>query len=93
MGASRLKAMCDRRMEIGCSSFLWKESGGPRVSAPKRTGFGSSILLDAAKHFGQHVALDYNPQGLTYEIRLLLSTIEADKKQEDSALLTKNLAG
>jgi PAS domain S-box-containing protein len=27
------------------------------------------------------------------EIRLLLSTIEADKKQEDSALLTKNLAG
>ena len=51
----------------GVFSFLWKESGGPRVSAPRRTGFGSSILLDAARHFGRHVALDYNPQGLTYE--------------------------
>ena len=77
----------------GVFSFLWKESGGPRVSAPRRTGFGSSILLDAARHFGQHVALDYNPQGLTYEIRLLLSTIKADEKQEGSASLTNSLAG
>jgi two-component sensor histidine kinase len=74
-------------------SFVWEESGGPRVSAPKQTGFGSSILLDAAKHFGQHVALDYSPQGLTYEIRLLLTTIEADKKQEGRASLTRGLAG
>ncbi len=58
-------------------SFLWKERGGPRVSVPKRKGFGSSILLDAAEHFGQHAALDYNAQGLTYEIQLPLSTIEA----------------
>lgn len=77
----------------GLFSFVWEESGGPRVSAPKQTGFGSSILLDAAKHFGQHVALDYSPQGLTYEIRLLLTTIEADKKQEGRASLTRGLAG
>ena len=91
----RVSIECDVRQTNGdrVFSFLWRESGGPRVSAPKRTGFGSSILLDAAKDFGQHVALDYNPQGLTYEIRLLLSTIEADKKQEGSASLTKSLAG
>jgi PAS domain S-box-containing protein len=91
----RVSIECEvRRMNgDGVFSFLWKESGGPRVSAPKRTGFGSSILLDTAKHFGQHVALDYNPQGLTYEIRLLLSAIEAEKKQEGSASLTNSLAG
>lgn len=93
--SGRVSIECEvRRMNgDGVFSFLWKESGGPRVSAPKRTGFGSTILLDAAKHFGQHVALDYNPEGLTYQIRLLLSTIEADKKQEGSASLTKSLAG
>ena len=90
----RVSIECEvRRMNgDGVFSFLWKESGGPRVSAPKRTGFGSNILLDAAKHFGQHVALDYNPQGLRYEIQLLLSTIEADKKQAGSASLTIGLA-
>ena len=70
-------------------SFLWKESGGPMVSGPKRKGFGSSILLDAAKHFGQHVALDYDPQGLRFQIQLLLSTIEADKKQEGGTSLPR----
>jgi two-component sensor histidine kinase len=69
----------------GVFSLLWKESGGPKVSAPNRKGFGSAILLDAAKQFGQQVNLNYDPDGLTYEIRCSLSAIEAVKSKEDRA--------
>ena len=61
-------------------TFLWKETGGPIVSTPKRKGFGSAILLDGAKQFGAHVALNYQPEGLRYELRFPLRTIEATDK-------------
>jgi PAS domain S-box-containing protein len=63
-------------------SFLWKESGGPLVSQPTRKGFGSVILVDAAKQFGQRIAVNYDPQGLSYEIVVLLSQIEGLKTPE-----------
>lgn len=77
-------------------SFLWKESGGPLVSEPTRKGFGSLVLLDAAKQFGQRVAVDYAPQGLSYELELPLSTIIASKSlagQESRAALSEVPAG
>jgi len=66
------------------------------VTVPTRTGFGSIILLDSAKRFSQSVVLDYAPQGLRYELELLLSEIEASKnlaKQESSAALSEVRAG
>jgi two-component sensor histidine kinase len=64
----------------GSLSLLWSESGGPPVSKPTRKGFGSFILLDAAKQLGQSVTLDYDPHGLRYELKLPLRAIEAAKK-------------
>jgi PAS domain S-box-containing protein len=61
----------------GTFSFLWKESGGPIVMPPQRKGFGTAILIDGAKGFGEEVVLDYEPDGLKYEIRFPLSAIEA----------------
>jgi len=58
-------------------SFLWKESGGPKVSPPKRKGFGSVILLENTKQFAEHVALEFEPDGLQYAARFPLSAIEA----------------
>jgi PAS domain S-box-containing protein len=68
----------------GESSFalVWKEIGGPPVTVPTRKGFGSVILLDAAKQFGEHVALKYDSQGVVYELRLSLNAIEAPKKRD-----------
>jgi PAS domain S-box-containing protein len=68
---------CDVEQSAGTFSFLWKESGGPIVMSPKRKGFGTTILIDAAEGFSQHVALDYEPDGLKYEVRFPLSVIEA----------------
>jgi PAS domain S-box-containing protein len=61
----------------GTFSFLWKETGGPIVLPPTRKGFGSIILLESAKQFGKHIALNYEPDGLRYEVRFPLSAIEA----------------
>jgi PAS domain S-box-containing protein len=66
--------------------FRWKESGGPPVVIPTRKGFGSAILLDAAKQFGQHVAVDYDPDGLTYELRISLGAMEAAGKGETAPI-------
>ena len=67
-------------------TFLWKETGGPTVSAPKRKGFGGTILLDGAKQLGAHVALNYEPKGLRYELRLPLTAVEAANKPSADAL-------
>jgi len=58
-------------------SFRWQESGGPPAAAPIRRGFGSSILVDAAKGFGKHAAMDYAPTGLKYELFVPLNSIQA----------------
>jgi PAS domain S-box-containing protein len=57
-------------------SFRWLESGGPPTKAPIRKGFGSSILVDAAKGFGTHAALDYKPEGISYELIVPLKSIQ-----------------
>ena len=77
-------------------SFLWKESGGPRVSLPTRKGFGSVILHDAAQQFAQKVTMDYAPEGLAYELQLSLAAIEASKNRatrESSATPSELRAG
>ena len=58
-------------------SFRWQESGGPPAAKPLRRGFGSSVLVDAAKAFGEHATLDYAPEGVSYELFVSLSKIQA----------------
>jgi two-component sensor histidine kinase len=59
--------------------FEWRESGGPPVSPPTSKGFGSTILFEAAKQFSQDVQAKFSPEGLTYQLRLLLTGIEAPR--------------
>jgi PAS domain S-box-containing protein len=65
----------------GTLSFVWKETGGPRVVVPKRKGFGSTILLDTAKQFAEHVEMEFEPDGLRYAVEFTLAAIEAKKQQ------------
>jgi two-component sensor histidine kinase len=45
--------------------FEWRESGGPPVTAPSRTGFGNRVIKTLlAGDFGGTVAVDYAPAGL-----------------------------
>ena len=56
-------------------SLTWTETGGPPVAEPTRKGFGSRLLIDAARQFGMDVTVSYDPQGLRYVLRAPLGTI------------------
>jgi PAS domain S-box-containing protein len=76
-GRISVEGSIERENDHGTFSFLWKEAGGPKVSAPKRKGFGSAILHDFAKQFGRRVKMSYDPEGLRYEVSFPLGAIEA----------------
>jgi two-component sensor histidine kinase len=57
--------------------FMWTEHGGPPVVVPSRKGFGTAIIIDAAKQFAQNVSMNYDPNGLRYELQVPLRNIQA----------------
>jgi two-component sensor histidine kinase len=57
--------------------FSWIETGGPAVTHPQRRGFGSSILSGMANRFAEHVEVAYRPEGLVYELRVLIGSVRA----------------
>lgn len=58
--------------------FRWQERGGPSVTPPSRSGFGSS-LLEAALPADLSVKprLSFDPGGFVYEIEAPLSTVHS----------------
>lgn len=49
----------------GTFTFTWTEHGGPTVSVPERTGFGSRMIGKVmAGYLGGTGTLDYRPEGL-----------------------------
>jgi PAS domain S-box-containing protein len=47
----------------------WKERGGPPVTAPARTGFGSRIISEYCKfELGGEVTLSFSPDGLEWAL-------------------------
>jgi two-component sensor histidine kinase len=55
----------------GARRFLmtWRETGGPVVRPPNRTGFGSAVITNAlSRAFNGEAKLEYSPQGLSWEL-------------------------
>ena len=61
--------------------FKWKERGGPRVVAPTRRGFGTSLLNTVFTD----VRIDYSAEGLTCEIDLLLDRAQSGRPSSPAA--------
>lgn len=51
-------------------SISWREIGGPPVSSPSRTGFGTRLIKRSLQGA---VSLDFAVEGLRCDIELLLS--------------------
>jgi two-component sensor histidine kinase len=51
-------------------TFVWQERGGPAVTPPANSGFGSRILGDFAKSFCQNVNASYAPEGFRYTLQI-----------------------
>jgi PAS domain S-box-containing protein len=69
----RLSVTWQMRTNGGCSLLLsWKESNGPKVSAPSAHGFGRTLIEQTVRAHGGEVSVDYRTDGLTCEIKLPL---------------------
>jgi PAS domain S-box-containing protein len=66
-------------------TFRWIERNGPEVKVPTRRGFGSTVLIDAAKAFGARPRIEYLPEGLEYELVVRLTAIQAIAEQQRDA--------
>ena len=54
-------------------TIVWREHGGPRVAAPARTSFGSSLIRDLIPHeLGGTVDLAFEPDGVSCRIEVPL---------------------
>ncbi|HJV43155.1 MAG TPA: sensor histidine kinase, partial [Caulobacter sp.] len=53
----------------------WREQGGPAVSSPQRTGFGSRLIAASLKgELAGSAEFDYAPEGLTCVLTILATT-------------------
>jgi two-component sensor histidine kinase len=57
--------------------FRWRERGGPRVTPPEHTGFGTTLLHHAIGGAETSPQIDYAPEGLTYIFEAPLAAVVA----------------
>lgn len=63
----------------GTFRFDWTESGGPPVTAPTRTGFGSRMIERAlAGYFSGCARVDYAPTGLVFTLSAPVEALTRD---------------
>lgn len=60
--------------EDGSLDLTWRETGGPGVTAPDKTGFGSMVIQNTIlRDLRGEVDFDWRPEGLTCRIKADLS--------------------
>src|SRR5690606_28482043 len=58
------------------SPQVWRESGGPPVSAPTTQGFGSTLIENSLRAYNGDVTLSYAETGVVCEINLPLPVLQ-----------------
>lgn len=57
-------------------AFHWREIDGPPVQPPTGRGFGSRLLMGGIAGAVSHPTVDYAPEGLRYELRVVVAGSE-----------------
>jgi len=58
--------------EDGHVVITWQESGGPAVTAPAKTGFGTQLTdISIVNQLGGEIEREWAPEGLTVRVRVL----------------------
>jgi PAS domain S-box-containing protein len=71
--SGRLSVTWEMRTNGGRNFVLqWKESGGPKVNAPKERGFGSTLIQKTLQSHGGAVAMCYAADGVSCQITVPL---------------------
>jgi PAS domain S-box-containing protein len=66
--------------------LTWRESGGPLVQPPQRSGFGSFMIKRTLPgYFEGTASLDYAPEGLVYHLEGSLAALNDGETAQDEA--------
>lgn len=72
------------RAELGEERFAisWRESGGPPVTAPRQTGFGSTVISRTpSMSLDADVEIDFAPDGLIWRLRCASDKVLEEKSR------------
>jgi PAS domain S-box-containing protein len=59
--------------------LVWQETGGPRVEAPKKTGYGTGVIRDLIPYeFGGTVDLAFAPDGVRCRLEIPFDRVSSD---------------
>ena len=61
--------------------FVWQETGGPKVAAPKKSGYGTGVVRDLiAYEFGGTVDLSFAPEGVRCRLEMPIDQISSESR-------------
>ena len=61
--------------------LVWRETGGPRVEAPKKSGFGTSVVRELVPYeLGGTVDFSFAPEGLQCRLEIPFDRISAEHR-------------
>ncbi|ODT59166.1 MULTISPECIES: response regulator [Paracoccus] len=58
------------RLDGPCLELTWRETGGPPVTPPERSGFGTTLIGAAGGGDASAALADWRPEGVVWTIRL-----------------------
>ena len=59
--------------------LVWQETGGPRVEAPKKSGYGTGVVRDLIPYeFGGTVDLSFAPEGVRCRLEIPFDRVSSD---------------
>ena len=67
-------------VDAGFARFLWREVGGPPVTAPSKKGFGARLLDTALVPQGGKAERRFEPEGMVCELRIPEPPNAADRR-------------
>ena len=61
--------------------LVWQETGGPRVEAPRKSGYGTGVVRDLIPYeFGGTVDLSFAPEGVRCRLEIPFDRISSDNR-------------
>ena len=67
---------------------VWQETGGPRVEATRKSGYGTGVVRDLIPYeFGGSVDLSFAPEGVRCRLEIPIDRVSSDSRKGYSDLL------
>jgi len=61
--------------------LVWQETGGPRVEAPRKSGYGTGVVRDLIPYeFGGTVGLSFAPEGVRCRLEIPFDRVSSDNR-------------